>query len=94
MDHYSELKKEVSNTPPSEVSAFPVPTSLILVALKYAMQKAWSGEDREQIKAAVLKIYDEVVVPADLPIIDGAAELVVEKILRSILSALLDAALG
>ena len=58
------------------------------------MRKAWSTEDRGQIKAAVLKIYDEVVVPADLPIVDGAAELAVEKIGRTILSALLDAALG
>ena len=94
MDHYSELKQEVANEPPVGAMAFPIPSSLILVALKYAMRNAWSTEDRGQIKAAVLKIYDEVVVPADLPIVDGAAELAVEKIVRTILSALLDAALG
>lgn len=94
MDHYTSIKGDLIKSRVPDASAFPIPTSLILVALKYALRKAWSDEDRSQIKAAVLKIYDEVVVPADLPIVDGAAELVVEKIIRSVLSAILDAALG
>ena len=94
MNHYEEIKRELQESGPVEVSAFPVPASLILIAIKYALRKAWSTGDRDQIKAAVLKVYDDVIVPADLPIVDGAVEEAVEKVVRSILSALLDAALG
>jgi len=93
MNHYEEIKREV-DAAPVEASAFPVPASLILVAIKYALKRAWSSEDRDQIKEAVLKVYDDVVVPADLPIVDGALETAIEKVVRTILSSLLDAALG
>lgn len=94
MDHYAELKRDLEKEPAPEASAFPVPASLVLVAIKYALRKAWSTDDRDKIKEAVLKIYDEVVVPADLPVVDGALETAVERIVRTLLSTLLDAALG
>ena len=76
------------------VGAFPVPVILILVAIQYAMRKAWKKKDRIDIKAAVLRIWDEVIVPADLPIVDGAVEVAVEQSVRALLVALLDASLG
>ena len=91
MSHYNAIKAEYDAAP---VGAFPIPISLILVALKYAMRKSWGSDDRERIKIAVLKIWDEVVVPADLPIVDGALEAAAERLIRNVLVALLDAALG
>lgn len=91
MDHYVELKREVDDAP-VEATAFPVPSSLILIAIKYALKKAWSPEDRDKIKAAVLKIYDDL--DFDIPIIDGVVEDAVERVVRSLIVALLDAALG
>ena len=98
MDHYAELKREMGDDSSPEVqmtasaSAFPVPASLILIAIKYALKKAWSPEDREKIKAAVLKIYDDF--DFDIPIIDGLVESAVERVIRSIIVSLLDAVLG
>lgn len=91
MDHYADIKREYEE---DLVGAFPVPITLILVALKYAMRKSWGGGEGDKIKAAVLKVWDEVVVPADLPIIDGAIEAAVENFARTVLVELLDAALG
>ena len=92
MDHYNAIKQECQQT--LSVGAFPVPVSLILVALQYALRKSWKRKDRGDIKSAVLRIWDEVIVPADLPIVDGAAEVAVEQSVRALIVALLDATLG
>lgn len=92
MDHYQKMRQECQQS--LSVGAFPVPVSLILVAIQYAMRKSWKKKDRIDIKAAVLRIWDEVIVPADLPIVDGAVEVAVEQSVRALLVALLDASLG
>tara|TARA_Y100001973_G_C5209218_1_gene344301 strand:+ start:34744 stop:35034 length:291 start_codon:yes stop_codon:yes gene_type:complete len=92
MDHYGVIRQEYANEPDT-ATAFPIPVSLIIVALRYAMKKSWGKKDRTDIKAAVLKLWDEAVVPADMPIVDGALELALERLIRSLLVVLLDAAL-
>ena len=91
MSHYNDIKAEYDAAP---VGAFPIPISLILVALKYAMRKSWGSDDRERIKIAVLKLWGEVVVPGARPSVDGALEAAAERLIRNVLVALLDAALG
>ncbi len=78
----------------TDIQAFNIPASLLIVALKYAMRSAWSEEDRQEIKSSVLKIYDEIIVPLDVPAVGGAAERAIEKVGRGILAAALDYALG
>ena len=108
MNHYKELKDEFCKSQdhlqaliardgsPAEydLKAFNLPASLVLIAIKYALKSAWSDEDRQEIKASVMKLYDEVVVPLDVPVVDGAIETAIEKIGRGLLATVLDIALG
>jgi len=88
-----EVKKRKRGYVESDIEGFSLPASFIFLAIKYALKNAWSEKDREEIKLSVLRVYDEVVVPLDLPVIDGPVETGVEKVVRSLLIAILNAAL-
>ena len=94
MSHFEELKTELANEPApqgQESSGVLPVSSIILVAIKYAVKNAWSEEDRAEIKASILKIWDTSDI--DIPVIDGVIEDIAKKVIRSLLVIILDQAL-
>ncbi len=94
MNHLAELKTELANEPApqgQESSGFLPVSSIILVAIKYAVKNAWSEEDRAEIKDSILEIWDTSDI--DIPVIDGVLEDIAKKVIRSLLVIILDQAL-
>ena len=94
MNHLTELKSDLEQEPApqgQESSGFLPVSSIILVAIKYALKNAWNEKDRADIKASILELWDTSEI--DSPIIDGVLETIAKKVIRSLLVVILDQAL-
>ena len=94
MNHLKELKSDLEQEPApqgQESSGFLPVSSIILVAIKYALKNAWNEKDRADIKASILELWDTSEIA--IPIIDGVLETIAKKVIRSLLVVILDQAL-
>ena len=66
----------------AELYGFSVPITLFVTIIKVITDKTWSPEEKEELQAAAVKIFDEHM-PTDLPVIGGWAEDAVNKFIRS-----------
>ncbi len=109
MDFYKELRQqwEATGDDYSQAPAngrvveefglpFPlplIPLSLLRLAIHYLRDRTIKPDQAESLKQAVLRLFDEVVVPYDTPLPD-AFEVPAENFIRAILVYLLDKELG
>ena len=65
----------------AELYGFSVPITLFVTILKVITDKTWSPEEKEELQAAAVKIFDEHM-PTDLPLVGGWAEDAINKFIR------------
>jgi len=93
--YYDALQAEISqikvgapaaqrNGQPTEVElyGFGVPITLVVTILKVIANQAWTAEEKEELQAAAIKIFDEHI-PTDWPLVSGWAEGAVNKFIRA-----------
>tara|TARA_R100000808_G_scaffold19628_2_gene42546 strand:+ start:3723 stop:4070 length:348 start_codon:yes stop_codon:yes gene_type:complete len=77
------------------MAAFPFPWSLVILAAEFVLKSAIKdNEDKQAIRAAILKVFDDLADGWDVPVLPDVAELTLEAILRTSLVAVLDRYLG
>jgi hypothetical protein len=94
--YYDALQAEVSqiqtgapsaqrNGKPTEAElyGFGVPITLVVTILKVIANQTWTPEEKEELRVAAIKIFDEHM-PTDWPVISGWAEGTVNKFIRAI----------
>ncbi len=93
MNHYDEFRQFRESGKERFGFAFPV-VSLVVLAIKFALSRSWTDDEKVSVRESILKVFDEDFAPADLPIVSGSTEAAVDAILRQLLVALLDETLG
>ena len=95
MSYYDQLNAEISkiktgtpspirNGKPTEAElyGFSLPLTIILTLVKFVTSQNWTEQERDELKEAAVKIFDEPV-PKELPIVSGPVEVGLYQLLRA-----------